>query len=149
MPNVGDTVYRRAIRKVKKGRGSGGKLIWRVCIDCGKGSWGELVNGEARNKRCKLCFLRSQIGSKNPNWKGGIWLSKLKVYTHYKNSEYKTWRERVFRRDNYTCQECGIRGVFLHPHHIKSYTYYPEYRYDVDNGITLCVPCHHQLHFGN
>lgn len=118
-------------------------------------NWNGIKKGDkiALNKHWNIKdtskMSKSHKGKKNPNWKGGIWLSKLKVYTHYKNSEYKTWRERVFRRDNYTCQECRIRGVFLHPHHIKSYTYYPEYRYDIDNGITLCVPCHHQLHFGN
>jgi 5-methylcytosine-specific restriction endonuclease McrA len=86
-------------------------------------------------------------GKKNCNWKGGV--SRLNIYRHYKNSDYKNWREGVFKRDDYTCLNCGVRGVYLHPHHIKSYTYYPEYRYNVDNGITLCVPCHHQLHFGN
>ena len=71
MPNVGDIVSRRAIRKVKKGRGSGGKLIWRACIDCGKESWTELVNGEARRARCFPCSHKNLSGDKNGNWKGG------------------------------------------------------------------------------
>ena len=79
--------------------------------------------------------------------KGGI--LKVAVYRHYRNSEYIKWRRIVYERDNYTCLNCGVRGVFLHPHHIKSYTYYPEDRYDVENGVTLCVSCHHQLHFGH
>jgi len=104
---------------------------------------------EEKKKKIKEHHIKNKIncGEKSYRWKGGI--SKLNIYRHYKNSEYINWRKKVFERDNYTCLNCGISGVFLHPHHIQSYTYYPEVRYDIDNGVTLCVPCHHQIHFGN
>lgn len=60
--------------------------------------------------------------------------------------EYVKWRDNVFVRDNYTCQQCGNRGVELNAHHIKEYAKYPALRYDVDNGITLCVKCHKKIH---
>ena len=60
--------------------------------------------------------------------------------------EYKRWRLQVFDRDNYTCVFCCKRGVKLNAHHIKSYAHYPELRYDLSNGITLCEPCHSELH---
>lgn len=59
-----------------------------------------------------------------------------------KVAAYKAWRTLVFERDNYTCQVCGIRGDYLHADHIKPFAYYPELRYEVTNGRTLCVPCH-------
>ena len=91
-------------------------------------------------------------GSKSHLWKGGI--SKLKIYKHYRNKEYIDWRKQVFQRDNFTCLNCGNRSsvsnpVVIHPHHINSYTNFPAQRYDIDNGVTLCVPCHHQLHWGH
>ena len=76
-----------------------------------------------------------------------------RVYRHYNNLDYRLWREKVFERDNYTCQKCGIKSgngkaVFLHPHHIKSYTHYPKLRYKISNGITLCKDCNENLHWG-
>lgn len=91
-------------------------------------------------------------GQKSYFWKGGI--SKLKIYKHYRNAEYLNWRKSVFERDNYICQKCGNKSrkgniVVIHPHHIKSYTNYPELRYEIDNGITLCIHCHHIEHYGH
>lgn len=56
--------------------------------------------------------------------------------------EIKLWREAVFRRDNWTCVTCGKRGARLHADHIKPFAYFPELRFDLNNGRTLCVPCH-------
>lgn len=60
--------------------------------------------------------------------------------------EYKMWRKSVFERDGYTCQVCGRKGVVLNAHHIKSWKSFAEYRYDADNGITLCESCHREFH---
>ena len=54
----------------------------------------------------------------------------------------KKWREKVFKRDNYTCRICGEYGGKLNAHHSKSFSEYPKLRYRVKNGITLCEDCH-------
>jgi hypothetical protein len=58
--------------------------------------------------------------------------------------EYKEWRMQVFKRDNFTCQECG-RKEDLQSHHIKQVSLYPELMFDVDNGRTLCKECHRDI----
>lgn len=56
--------------------------------------------------------------------------------------KYKSWRREVFERDDYTCQVCGQRGGDLEADHIKPYAWFPNDRYDVGNGRTLCLKDH-------
>ena len=58
------------------------------------------------------------------------------------------WRREVFKRDDYTCQECGIRGTYLEADHIKPFAYFPELRYELSNGRTLCRKCHDKTKIG-
>lgn len=64
-------------------------------------------------------------------------------------AEYKEWRMKVFKKDKFTCQICGKtsnelkkQGIKICADHIKPYCNYPELRYVVSNGRTVCVPCH-------
>lgn len=56
------------------------------------------------------------------------------------------WASEVKRRDFYTCQVCGRRGVELNAHHILSWSDNPNERYDLDNGVSLCSNCHDTFH---
>ncbi len=87
--------------------------------------------------RRKIGIARS--GDKSNFWKGGIGGNRDRA-----NVNYVIWRDGVFNRDNYTCQGdcCRPRGCALYAHHIKPWSKYPELRYELDNGISLCGDCH-------
>lgn len=87
--------------------------------------------------RAKLSM--AQMGSLNHIWKGGITPVNRLIRT---STKYATWRTAVFERDNYTCQECGGHGGRLEAHHVHEFAEYPEERFIVDNGKTLCLLCH-------
>lgn len=83
-------------------------------------------------------------GHNNPNWKGGVTFEDSNKHL---GNDYTIWRRHVFYRDNYTCQMCGQNNGYLHADHIKSWSDYPELRFDVNNGRTLCRACHYYVTF--
>lgn len=94
------------------------------------------------NSRCYGDWMEKtgiMKGEKCHFWKGGTTSKNMLIRS---SSKYKRWRQKVFERDDWTCQECGIRGVPIHADHKKSFALYPELRFELSNGRTLCVPCH-------
>ena len=94
--------------------------------------------------------LCRRSGSDHPLWQGG--LAKARQ-ARYKEPEYLQWVKTCLSRDDYTCQSCGTRNgmgrnVVLHVHHKIHYWERPDLAYDLNNGITLCKPCHFRSHKG-
>lgn len=86
---------------------------------------------------------KSPRGEKSPLWKGG----KTKENAVGRNSfEYKEWRNKVFRKNYWTCQKCGHRGKNIEAHHINPYSPGLPSNLDPNNGITLCKVCHFNQH---
>ena len=87
----------------------------------------------------RIHIAESNKGEKSHLWRGGkTSLNKL----IRSRMEYFIWRSSVFERDNWTCQTCNLRGVYLEAHHVKSLAEYPELAFELDNGVTLCRTCH-------
>ena len=89
---------------------------------------------ESNKRRC---------GDKSHLWRGGITAENILIRGRI---EYRLWREAVFARDNYTCQECEDKsGGNLNAHHIKAFSQFPDLRVDISNGVTLCEKCHGKI----
>jgi hypothetical protein len=113
----------------------------------------EQIYGEKEAKKQRKRLSKSWIKDNNPNWAGGKTPTTNQV-RHLPG--YNEWRDKIFKRDNYTCQECKNRGVYLHAHHKKPFSkILKEHNiknvsqakgckelWDIDNGITLCTKCH-------
>lgn len=100
--------------------------------------------GEKRSAETRRRISESLRGENAPNWRGGI---STENECFRGRADYAEWRRQVFARDNYTCQECGARSaagqrVRLNADHIKPFASHPELRLVLDNGRTLCDPCH-------
>jgi len=132
--------------KIMRGDSSGN------CLKCGENS-GRFAKGmdftKSDEHKRKIGESNKRLdnklrGSNSPHWKGGI----TPINTAIRNSlEYKLWRTAIFERDKYTCIWCGKKSgngktVVLNSDHIKPFSLFPELRFAIDNGRTLCKECH-------
>jgi len=122
----------------------------KKCKECGKDFQVKYLHGLhffCSNKCSSIDRGKKLHGIKRPNLSGKnspLWMGGITPINELarKGIEYRDWRISVFERDNYTCQICKIKGGKLNADHIKSFAHYPELRFDLNNGRTLCVECH-------
>jgi len=81
-------------------------------------------------------------GKDCPFWLGGRMAFLSENEQIRKSSEYRKWRKDCMERDHYTCQLCGVIGRRLQVDHIKPFSLFPELRFVLENGRTLCEDCH-------
>ncbi len=113
------------------------------------------------SKSCYSLWCKTLTGPLAARWQGG----KTPIHLRVRASEkYQAWRQQVFLRDDFICRQCGQRGGTLEAHHIRCFgTLLDDARrnlpllelydaamiyspmWDNDNGLTLCVKCHHAL----
>lgn len=68
------------------------------------------------------------------------------MYERWKDIAAVEWAKQIKARDNYTCQLCSKYGIPLNSHHLNSWDAFESQRYDLNNGLTLCVRCHDKFH---
>lgn len=128
-------------------------ILYNICKCCNKDF--PVRTKRERNykfcsRSCSAIFSNKSIEKRNKisrkfsgkNSKNYIDGSSIKNKFRHKGFKYKIWRESVYKRDNWTCQNCKKIGGKLNADHIKPWSKYPELRYDIDNGKTLCISCH-------
>ena len=84
----------------------------------------------------------SHKGERSHFWKGGITSENLLIR---ESIDIKIWRESIFKRDNWTCQKCGMKRN-LCAHHIQNFSDFIELRTSISNGITICREDHEEFH---
>ena len=105
------------------------------------------VRGRGKVFCDKDCQRKGNSGSGHARWISERTKLSDRRHSARQEARYKDWRTSVFERDKHTCQKCGKVGGYLHAHHIKEWEHYPELRYEISNGMTLCRrPCHKEIH---
>ena len=116
--------------------------------------------GKKPSKETRRKMGLARIREKNSQWKGGITPLYLQIRHNFKSRQ---WVSDCFFRDDFTCQDCGVRGGKLHCHHLKLFSQIiKEYNiksldealacdelWNINNGITLCKKCHSFKHKKN
>lgn len=119
----------------------------KTCQHCGVDfslKKGSTVTTFRKQKFCSnACGNKGGIrhfGAANTKWTG------RPTRRQSRPSKHAAWARAVISRDLAACQRCGATDTELHAHHVKSHKDYPELRFDLDNGLTVCAPCHWQIH---
>ena len=115
------------------------------------------ISESLTNRKLSESHRNNLRGEKNHRWKGGIMPLNHRIRAL---REFSEWRFNVFKRDNFTCQNCKEKLKKLNAHHIKLFSYLlKEYNIQtieqaincaelwfVSNGITYCEECHKEIH---
>jgi YHS domain-containing protein len=95
------------------------------------------------SKDCaKKNVVLMNVGENNPMYKKDKIISNRYLRYTYEGTEFI---KNVYKKDNWKCVICG-KSKDLNAHHLNSFTRFKELRYDVNNGVTLCKPCHKEFH---
>ena len=128
------------------------------------------ISAKNRDKSTQVA-PHSVFKKNNVPWNTGIQILDTTNYGNYIDGrtpltqkvrhceKYVNWRNSVFERDEYTCQECGQISGKIESHHIYKFSHIwndnkiknyndalsCEQLWDVDNGQTLCKKCHNNI----
>lgn len=121
------------------------ECYWKSLKGKPSGKKGTTLSLETRKKISDTVKRVGLKGPKHPAWIDGR-TGENRVIRE--SMEYSLWRREVYKKNNCICQICKIKCKVgnIVAHHIKSFSKYPELRFDVKNGITLCISCHRKLH---
>lgn len=140
---VGETVGRLTV--LKRIGVEGKTTFWECSCKCGKLT--TVSNSNITKTRSCGCLFKEMVGVNHPNYNPHLSdHERGKRRTETNGKSVKKWREKVFQRDDFTCQVCRKRGGKLNAHHLDGWNWCKDKRYTTDNGITLCFECHSRFH---
>lgn len=102
--------------------------------------YGKKHNSEVRARLSE--HAKTRTAKRNPNYKNGNYVRRPR---DFKISQFTPIRNKVYNRDNYTCQITGIKGGHLHAHHLIPYWVCKDAFFDIDNLITVSTKAHFEI----
>lgn len=119
------------------------KILYNVCINCNENFPIRKYRQFTANFCSYVCRGKYFHGERSVHWKKDR--STLAKRQERDDGRYRDWRKSVWLRDNFKCRiassDCCGR---IEAHHILPWRDYPELRYELNNGITLCH-AHHPI----
>ena len=105
---------------------------YKFCPKCGSQNVSCDLNGSKAALVCRDCGFT-------------VFINRPKNVDNYENRRLERWAQEVKRRDGNKCVICGSMDD-LDAHHIIPKKEHPEFRFQVENGVTLCRAHHAMVH---
>lgn len=119
-------------------------IIQKPCSNCGK-----IIDRKSQRFRGEHQFCSKECSDKFLSGKNHYeW--KPELHKEHEAGLLKRWARSIKKRDNYKCKKCGeSERRLLEAHHIKPRKDFPDLKFEMNNGITLCLNCHIKEHEHN
>jgi len=147
---------KRIVNKPYRIKQSRQKTVIVQCQSCKK----DIQTIPSLQDRKKFCSLKCQSDLQRQNMKGSnnfMWIDGRSYQKRcYRGSDWEKQRLAAYKRDNYTCQCCGVKCVgrkslspsnstkLIQCHHRVFWSEKPDN--SLENLVTLCVSCHAKIH---
>ncbi len=95
------------------------------------------------NEKIRQSHIGLLAGSKHPGWQGGITIENVALKAQ---RIYRKWSLDVRERAGNKCSVCGAKKDLV-ARHVHGWRAYPELRYAVENGLSMCRKCHAKFHW--
>lgn len=132
---------------IEQSQNIGDKTTWKCKCDCGNEVDVRTTHLISNAIRSCGCIRDELVGENHPNYNPGKTneerLKKRYILGKHTLDEF---RNKVYRRDEYTCRVCGQVGETLNAHHLDGWNWAKDKRFEVSNGVTLCEDCHNEFH---
>jgi len=152
VPMIGKRFNRWLVLK-EVGRTKNRSIKYLCKCDCGtiKEVDGCLLRRDVSKSCGCINKERDLRGKNNPNWNPNLTDEERQIRRDARKGlisdyELKNWRKQVFERDDYTCRCCGAKKSPFNAHHLNGWNKFVDQRYDLSNGLTLCIACHKLFH---
>ena len=161
-----DRLYQQfSIKQIARQSGVGETVVWKRLQEFGIKLKGHEDGGHrkkpgrqfsrAHRRNLSKAHEGRWEGEKNPNWKGGVYDSNLRLR---RTGRYKQWRLDALALRNSCCEGCGVKQdtvceccglkIRLHVHHKMGFSKHLDQRFDPTNSEVLCPKCHRTRHAG-
>ena len=123
------------------------QVCWKCQCKCGRKKIYSvpaiyLTTGDKKSCGC----LNHRKGRESSSYRHDVSLKQRSGNRRYGDERAIKWRNKVFKRDDYTCQLSGIRGGRICAHHIVAWSRSKTLRYRLNNGITILQRLHMLFH---
>lgn len=138
------------------GRSEKGGFFWDCLCSCGKSistSSKSLKSGYTKSCGC----LREETAKdnimtfiNNSRKEAGLPLNvNISSDNKLQRSEFIPLAREIYSRDLHSCIWCSKSNCKLNAHHLETWAFSPDKRFDKDNLVTLCEDCHFKVHNSN
>lgn len=127
---------------------------WKILCPCGNEFVTKKGNVFSKSQpptiSCQQCGYKrisehnkTLVGDKNPAWNPNL----TDEDRQGKRDKFKidNWKKSVYLKDNFRCKICN-KGGKINAHHLDGWKWCIDRRFDINNGVTLCLKHHKEFH---